>query len=367
MKTDWSNYTITYGGTDYGVYYRDGINLVACEAYVPNSPTPTYPATITSTGDLVTSADDDWNTDIEYGKTSFVGSAPSELGVACYRVPICVSGLNLIDKTTFTDDKYIAYDTGAVVQGMGTTFITAFSHVLPNTTVYWKNNSTSQVSGIAFYTSAQVYISGVQSINGGAISVPANARYFRATFYYAAASYDTAMISYGSSAPSAYEPYHAPVTYNMYLDAPLRYGDTLDETGLLTRNSAKAILKGTEYWLIYNGNYFSNAVDAYSKTNTTPLCTHLYGASQIIIATGTNRLKLFASALPAQVIDVASLKTWLAANPMTVIYTLATPTTSTNYTMPAQIDTYTGTTIIQLDTTTQPAILEAEYWSTEET
>ena len=39
MKTDWSNYTITYDGTDYGVYYRDGINLVACETYVPNSPT----------------------------------------------------------------------------------------------------------------------------------------------------------------------------------------------------------------------------------------------------------------------------------------------------------------------------------------
>jgi len=31
--------------------------------------------------------------------------------------------------------------------------------------------------------------------------------------------------------------------------------------------------------------------------------------------------------------------------------------------MPAQIETFPGTTIIQLDTTVQPSVLEAEYWS----
>ena len=90
MKTDWSNYTITYDGTDYGVYYRDGINLVACETYVPNSPSPTYPATITNTGDKVLSTDSDWNTPITYGKTDWIGEKPSKLGVDCYE-PIGLS------------------------------------------------------------------------------------------------------------------------------------------------------------------------------------------------------------------------------------------------------------------------------------
>ena len=49
----------------------------------------------------------------------------------------------------------------------------------------------------------------------------------------------------------------------------------------------------------------------------------------------------------------------------TVEFDLATPATS-NITMPAQIETFQGTTMIQLDTTVQPSVMEAEYWATEE-
>lgn len=48
MKTDWSNYTIDYDGVEYRVHYRDSINLVACEDYIPASPSPRYPSPITA-------------------------------------------------------------------------------------------------------------------------------------------------------------------------------------------------------------------------------------------------------------------------------------------------------------------------------
>jgi len=225
MKTDWSNYTITYDGTDYGVYYRDGINLVACETYVPNSPSPTYPATITNTGDLVTSADDDWNTDIEYGKTSFVGSAPGELGVDCYRVTIKIT------------------------------------------------NGEEEES----------------------------------------------------------EDYEEQI-FNLYLDAPLRYGDTLDNTGVLTR--ARAVETG-----VTGATYSPTG----AKADGTYLCTQDVTGSMV----------------------GGEITFTEAVTGATVEFDLATPTTE-NITMPSSIPTFEGTTIIMLDTTTQPAVMEAEYWSTEE-
>ena len=50
MKTDWSMYQITYDGITYGLHYRNAVDLIACEGYVPNSPSPTYPSPILSAG-----------------------------------------------------------------------------------------------------------------------------------------------------------------------------------------------------------------------------------------------------------------------------------------------------------------------------
>lgn len=50
MKTDWSTYQITYDGKTYDLHYRNAVDLIACEGYVPNSPTPTYPSPILSAG-----------------------------------------------------------------------------------------------------------------------------------------------------------------------------------------------------------------------------------------------------------------------------------------------------------------------------
>lgn len=52
MITDWSTYQIPYNGVTYQMHYRDAVNLVACEDYVPNSPSPDYPSPIVSTGEV---------------------------------------------------------------------------------------------------------------------------------------------------------------------------------------------------------------------------------------------------------------------------------------------------------------------------
>lgn len=62
-----------------------------------SAPTPAAPVIVNSTGDKVLNTDSDWNTPIAYGKTSWVGTAPSAVGADCYRVPIKVSGKNQFD------------------------------------------------------------------------------------------------------------------------------------------------------------------------------------------------------------------------------------------------------------------------------
>jgi hypothetical protein len=63
MKTDWSNYTIAYDGINYRVNYRDNGDLVACENYVANSPTPKNPQPLISNLPAGTYKTQDWRGD----------------------------------------------------------------------------------------------------------------------------------------------------------------------------------------------------------------------------------------------------------------------------------------------------------------
>lgn len=63
MKTDWSNYTIAYDGINYSVNYRDNGDLVACENYVANSPTPKNPQPLISNLPAGTYKTKDWKGD----------------------------------------------------------------------------------------------------------------------------------------------------------------------------------------------------------------------------------------------------------------------------------------------------------------
>lgn len=352
MKTDWSNYTITYDGTDYGVYYRDGINLVACEAYVPNSPTPTYPATITSTGDLVTSSDDDWNTAIEYGKASFVGSAPGELGVDCYRVPIVVSGKNLFKLSNVSFVNYSATGT-TLGDGINIKNNTAIDYansafllyLLPNTQYTLKPNSVTVRTGGAFISPRQSDDSGITGSTAGSSSndytckfiVPSNG-IIKLKFYSTTETSTTGDVDYTDiqletgAVATDYESYISPITYNIYLDAPLRYGDTLDENGLLTR------ARGVE-----TGVTGATHSPTGAKADGTYLCTQDVTGSMV----------------------GGEITFTEAVTGATVEFDLAT-STAENITMPSAIPTFEGTTLIQLDTTTQPSVLEAEYWATED-
>ena len=303
-----------------------GATATLYESFVPDSPSPDYPSPINSTGDLVTSGDADWNTDIEYGKTSFVGNAPSELGVDCYRVPIVVSGKNLFDKTNITPGYRLDNTTGELkVNALMST--TDYISVIGSYITISGVSDTASKHG-AFYDNAYTFVSGFYSI--ATVEIPANAAYLRYTV--PLDNLDTAQIQFGSTA-TAYEPYTGTATYNIYLDAPLRYGDTLDENGLLARaRGAETGVTGATY------------SPTGAKADGAYLCTQDVTGSMV-----------------AGEITFAE-----AVTGATVEFDLAIPTIE-NVTMPSSIPTFKGTTIIQLDTTTQPTVLEAEYWATEET
>jgi len=200
-----------------------------------------------------------------------------------------------------------------------------------------------------------------------------------------------------ANAALPFQPYHTPYVYNIYLDAPLRYGDELELNGTLTRKSITKSFLGTESWDSQDGAYDATNTMFFSYTgladrkagygsyaNVPDKNTHFINPAQNIQLSAYDNeaaigqynslyrkfyyVRINRARLPSETVN--GFKTWLAAQntagtPVTTWYNLETPTTET-ITMPAQIKTFPGTTIIQLDTTTQPAVMEAEYWSTEE-
>ena len=113
------------------------------------------------------------------------------------------------------------------------------------------------------------------------------------------------------------------------------YKDTLDlSTGTLTRYIMKLVLTGNETWIVWNNNYYSNALDTLAINASPCFCTHFINSSTSGINIGANasKLKIARTAVSDFVQDVEGLKQWLAAqystgHPVTVWYVLTTPET----------------------------------------
>lgn len=124
------------------------------------------------------------------------------------------------------------------------------------------------------------------------------------------------------------------------LSAPLYgigdYKDTLNlSTGVVTRKVKRLVLTGTEYWLLWGGNYFSDAIDSTANVGSPLFCTHFINSNSagMNIGAGSSRLKIASAAVPF-VTSVGDLKAWLAAQyaagtPVCLWHVLATSTTET--------------------------------------
>lgn len=145
-------------------------------------------------------------------------------------------GKNLVDKSKFTDNAYIQKDAGTVSNGALTLFCSDYTPVIGGSVIFMDSGATSSTTGHAFYDTNKSFISSVISNNDGAISVPANARYFRASFYKSVWTFDTAMVNYGSIL-LPYEPYTQQV---VPIPEPLHSIGTVQDsfdvsTGVLTK------------------------------------------------------------------------------------------------------------------------------------
>lgn len=378
---------------------------------------------ILNTGDKVTSSDSDWNTPIVYGKTSWIGTAPSALGVDCYRIPICVYPVNIFDSANLTDDDRTYYDFASITPISTGTRVTAVGastapksryrlFLIPKSggTLYVSFNATTTTgktqSAMIFYkgnydgsvtTSLKTFSFTFGSGKSTSFTLPYDASqpYLHVMLYPANdgttvttgtyTDYTNFQMSFISGA--AYEPYHTPHTYNLYLDAPLCAGDTITQNGLLTRTKRKVELDGETYGKMFSlwvaSDNCRGKITGISSTAPNIVdakCTHFPYKTSVDSSIGEEDgfmtvsdgiyIRMFGYGMSTLEDANNYLKEPYAgeggtSKPVIIEYTLATPTDPEQITMPV-IDTFSGTTLIQLETTVQPSALEAEYWSTEE-
>lgn len=139
---------------------------------------------------------------------------------------------------------------------------------------------------------------------------------------------NSVMLVKGSTVPSSYVPYGyripitcGGVTQNIYLgEVPT------------TRNIKKLVLDGTENWILYDNNYFSDIIDNTAKQNNVCKCTHLISDGGIYVGSSTSRLKVYSSAVSSVAQNLDEWKAFLAnqyaaGTPVTIWYVLAEPET----------------------------------------
>ena len=192
-----------------------------------------------------------------------------------------------------------------------------------------------------------------------------------------------------SGTATDYEPYHKPITTNIYLDEPLRkvgdYADYIDfENGKVVRNVEKYTFTGKET----DQGGATNDPDSFGyvvKLSSLSLSNKKAGLCNclrqgVVASSGTNRfayhnianhpfvyvffkktdfpeLGIYSPSTAKQVVK----EMYDSGVPMVLYYNRNTPT-ETSITLP-NLPTFKGTNIISADTTVQPSNAEIEYYS----
>lgn len=192
---------------------------------------------------------------------------------------------------------------------------------------------------------------------------------------------DTFQIEEGTTA-TAFEPYIAPVTTNIYLNEPLRkvwniYSDYIDFEKQKVIRNLKMIYKliGTpvQYGKVVVIRATSSplgvgAQDFYSKTSIR--CSHIkggYDASGVIFSNATGRdIQFYLSDCGIDYTSETALDefkalmgSWNASGKFQMLYALATPIEET-VNLPA-LPQFKGTTIYEVGTSIKPSGMEAKY------
>ena len=189
------------------------------------------------------------------------------------------------------------------------------------------------------------------------------------------------LLEVGTTMPTSFEPYIAPVTTNIFLDEPLRkvgdYADYVDfEKQKVVRNVSRtdSLRAGNIYnWNNRNG-IMTASVLKYNSTRLKGMsnrlnvftaignetCTFWLGVgNRVIYWVGIlDVLGIYSDSKTSKEM-IEEFNTWLADNPTYVIYPLTTPTEET-VKLPA-IPQFKGTTIYEVGTNIKPSGMEAKY------
>lgn len=235
-----------------------------------------------------------------------------------------------------------------------------YIRIAPNTAYYVKNvRGASVMAGVYWYDANKTYISNDTSLtsdpSSGVVTSPANAAYLGINF--APAYIDTVCVNISDPAKNGtYVPYKE-TTYALDSDLTLRGilkmdsdhrvyadGDVYGSDGTVERRYGVIVLNGTQSTLAYsltsggyvqyrtadigadgkqNGGIVSDKYPtAYTGQATTENSVNLYYESY-------SRILFRDSRFGSTITDVTGWNQWLASNPVTLVYELATPTTET--------------------------------------
>ena len=131
---------------------------------------------------------------------------------------------------------------------------------------------------------------------------------------------------------ATYEPYQSQTAYLSGLIALNGIGDVKDTDKL--KKFGVVVLNGTEAWYKHDEQYphlFKTSITPYANGNVPLLCSHFpYDSGDLLGGKDGCRFRLASSAdvfyiSSSKHTDVSALKSWLASNPITVVYELAEP------------------------------------------
>ena len=225
----------------------------------------------------------------------------------------------------------------------------------------------------------------------GNVKIPENAVFYRLSIKTNNADIKI-QIDEGSEA-TPYEPYVESIATNIYIKEPLRrmyesgneYSDYIDyKNGKVIRKLCGIFLDGSRY--LANGiqstnsygiaNFYANQTN-YGKAlparlkNKAAVCNRFMIQNSLIVDTSTegvmvstsnNITSVYIRVTSERASTLAEFNEWLKTHNLEVAYVTAEPVEE-NIILPT-LPTFKGTTIYEIDTTTQPSKMEVEYYST---
>ena len=218
----------------------------------------------------------------------------------------------------------------------------------------------------------------------GNVKIPENAVFYRLSIK--TNNTDIKMqIDEGSEA-TPYEPYVKPITTNIYIGEPIRrifngvneYADSIDFANKKVIRNIASVIPESSKWSSYSdgsggifagkrcgivpnaisgaGQYFNCMCDKFPSARR----NDMYNIGQQGISASETVLRLLYPGLTD--LSDADFRACVDENPIQVDYILAEPIEEIIDT--STLPTFKGTTIYEIDTTTQPSKMEVEYYST---